>query len=155
MKFPQHSRIFRGQLDVAAFASVFLLLAMFLLLHTSLVFTPGVPVNLPESAALPGTRNRTVFVTVDLAGQVYFEDQVISEDALKDKLRLAVRRSPEPVTLVLLADKDTRYNAIVRLGLLARETGIHEMLQATRPEVVPVSAPSVESSPAAEPATPP
>jgi biopolymer transport protein ExbD len=152
MKFPQHTRIFRGQLDTAAFAGVFLLLTLFLLLHTSLVFTPGVTVRLPESAALPGTRNRTVFVTVDWNGQVYFEDQVISDDGLKEKLRTAVARAKEPVTLVLLADKDTRYDVIVRLGLLARETGIREMLQATRPETVPVAAPS---APAPAPATPP
>jgi len=142
MKFPQHTRIFRGQLDMAAFAGVFLLLTLFLLLHTSLVFTPGVPISLPESAALPGARNRTVFVTVDASGQVYFEDQVISDDGLKEKLRTAVARAQEPVTLVLLADKDTRYDVIVRLGLLARETGIRQMLQATQPPTVPVAAPS-------------
>lgn len=157
MKFPQHTRIFRGQLDMAAFAGVYLLLTLFLLLHTSLVFTPGVTVRLPESAALPGTRNRTVFVTVDWNGQVYFEDQVISDDGLKEKLRTAVARAKEAkerVTLVLLADKDTRYDVIVRLGLLARETGIHEMLQATRPETVPVAVPSAPA-PAPVPATPP
>ena len=147
MKFPQHTRIFRGQLDMAAFAGVFLLLTLFLLLHTSLVFTPGVTVRLPESAALPGTRNRTVFVAVDWNGQVYFEDQVISDDALKEKLRTAVASAKEPVTLVLLADKDTHYDVIVRLGLLARETGIREMLQATRPETVPVATPTQTSPP--------
>lgn len=152
MKFPQHTRIFRGQLDMAAFAGVFLLLTLFLLLHTSLVFIPGVNVRLPESAALPGTLNRTVFVTVDWNGQVYFEDQVISDDDLKERLRTAVGRAKEPVTLVLLADKDTRYDVIVRLGLLARETGIREMLQATRPETVPVAAPA---APAPAQAAPP
>lgn len=154
MKFPQHTRIFRGQLDMAAFAGVFLLLTLFLLLHTSLVFTPGVTVRLPESAALPGTHNRTVFVTVDWNGQVYFEDQVISDDGLKEKLRTAVARAKEPVTLVLLADKDTRYDVIVRLGLLARATGIREMLQATRPETVPVAVPSAPA-PAPVSHTPP
>ena len=152
MKFPQHTRIFRGQLDMAAFAGVFLLLTLFLLLHTSLVFIPGVNVRLPESAALPGTLNRTVFVTVDWNGQVYFEDQVISDNDLKERLRTAVGRAKEPVTLVLLADKDTRYDVIVRLGLLARETGIREMLQATRPETVPVAAPA---APAPAQAAPP
>ena len=145
MKFPQHTRIFRGQLDMAAFAGVFLLLTLFLLLHTSLVFTPGVTVRLPESAALPGTINRTVFVTVDWSGQVYFEDQVIGDDALKEKLRMAVAQARDPVTLVLLADKDTHYDVIVRLGLLARETGIREMLQATRPEVIPAATPATDA----------
>jgi biopolymer transport protein ExbD len=142
MRFPQHTRIFRGQLDVAAFAGVFLLLAMFLLLHTSLVFTPGVHIQLPESAALPGTRNPTVFVAVDESGQVYFEDQAIREDALKETLRLAVSRTKDPVTLVLLADKRTDHEVIVRLGLVAREAGIREMLQATRSEAVPVPVPA-------------
>lgn len=142
MRFPQHTRIFRGQLDVAAFAGVFLLLAMFLLLHTSLVFTPGVQIQLPQTAALPGTRNPTVFVAVDESGQIYFEDQVIRENTLKEKLRLAVSRSKEPVTLVLLADKHAHHEVIVRLGLIARDAGIRDMLEATRTEAIPVPVPA-------------
>ena len=54
MKFPRNARIFRGRLDVAPFAAVFFLLATFLLLG-SLVYTPGVRLELPEADDLPGT----------------------------------------------------------------------------------------------------
>ena len=43
MRFPRTHKAFRGQLDVAAFAGVFFLLALFLAFSGSLIFTPGVP----------------------------------------------------------------------------------------------------------------
>ena len=54
MKFPRNARIFRGQLDAAPFAIVFFLLVIFLML-SSLVYTPGVHIELPVADGLTGT----------------------------------------------------------------------------------------------------
>ena len=54
MRFPHNTKIFRGQLDAAPFLGVFFLLLIFLLLNSSLVFTPGVEIQLPETANVPG-----------------------------------------------------------------------------------------------------
>ena len=53
MRFPRNRQIFRGQLDVAAFASVLFLLLIFILLRSQLVFTPGVPIRLIEADDTP------------------------------------------------------------------------------------------------------
>ena len=138
MRFPRNTRIFRGQLDAAPFAGVFFLLVIFLLLHSSLVFTPGVPIQLPEAGGdLPGTANRTVVVAVDENGQLYFENQVISRERLKERLKSAVTEARQPLTLVVQADKDLRHGDVVALGLMARSIGIKEMLLATRPPLIP------------------
>jgi biopolymer transport protein ExbD len=137
MKFPRHNKIFRGQLDAGPYAAVFFLLIMFLLLNSSLVFTPGVPIHLPQAVNLPGTANPTVVVAVDASGQLYFENQVSSEERLKEKLRSAVANASEPLTLIVQADGDVRYENVVRLALLARAAGIKEALLATRPTVAP------------------
>ena len=50
MKFPRNARISRGHLDAAPFAGVLFCLLIFLLL-ASLVYTPGVLINLPTSAS--------------------------------------------------------------------------------------------------------
>jgi len=78
---------------------------------------------------------------VDGSGQLYFQNQVIDEARLKQKLEDAVSRSPEPLTLIMQADQDVKYKEVVRLGLLARATGIREALLATRPPLTPVPAP--------------
>jgi biopolymer transport protein ExbD len=135
MRFPRHARIFRGQLDAAPFAGVFFLMLLFLLLHSSFVFIPGVPIQLPQTVDLPGTVNPTVVVAIDRAGQLYFHNQVISIEDLRGKMQSAVANASDPLTLVLQADQEVKYEVLVRLCLMARETGIKEALLATRPRL--------------------
>lgn len=142
MRFPHNAKIYRGQLDAAPFVGVFFLLIIFLLLNSSLIFTPGVPIQLPEGANLPGADKTTAVVAVDKDGHFYFENQLCDEARLKERLQAAVQRSPEPVTLVVQADRNARVEVFMRLGLLARSLGIRDMLQATRPPVISVPAPA-------------
>jgi biopolymer transport protein ExbD len=143
MRFPHSTKIFRGQLDVAPFVSVLFLLVIFLLLQSSLIFTPGVVVRLPEASDLPGSGRPSVVVTVDQTGNFYFENQICDEARLKARLRLAVSKSREPLALVVKIDRDARAGAWLRLGVIARDAGIREMVQAARPPLAPVPASAV------------
>lgn len=140
MKFARNTKIFRGQLDAAPFASVLFVFMILMLLHPSLVFLPGVPVNLPEAVDLPGTTNAKTVVVIDRGGQMYYDSQAIDEPALKEKLEAAVLKNKGALTLVVQQDKEARSETLVRLAGLAREVGIREMLLATRPQLVPASA---------------
>ena len=137
MRFPVRSKIFRGQLDAAPFVGVFFLIIIFLLLNSSLVFTPGVPIQLPEAINMPGTDRVTVVVAVDQEGQFYFENQLCNEAQLRQRLEFAVERSAQPVTLIVQFDNKASAGVFVRLAVLARSVGIREMLQAVRPPVEP------------------
>lgn len=142
MRFPRHARIFRGQLDAAPFAGVFFLVLIFITLNSPLVFTPGVRVQLPEADGLPGVANPAAVVVVDRSGKYYLENQVIGENELRLRLRAAADRAKArnaPVTLVVLADKHTPNDNLFRLSELARNAGIHELLQATRPRLAPAT----------------
>ena len=134
MKFTRNARIVRGQLDVAPFAAVFFLLVMFMMLG-SLVYTPGarLQLQLPRADGLPGTDKPTVSVAVDGDGRLYYENQWIEETTLQGRLREAAKKSPEPLTLVVQADKSVSYERLMRLTLLARDAGIPEALLATLP----------------------
>jgi biopolymer transport protein ExbD len=142
MKFPRSARIFRGHLDVAPFASVFFLLVVFALLG-ALLYTPGVHVELPApndllgTNDLSGTDQPTIAVAVDATGRFYFENQPIEESALKSSLEQAAKKSPEPLTLLVLADKQVAYDKLMRLTLLARNAGIRDALFAPLPRVYP------------------
>ena len=132
MKFPRHARIFRGQLDAAPFASIFFLLVIFILMR-SLVYTPGVRVELPRGDDLPGADQLTIVVAVDAGGRFYFENQVVDQKRLQARLREVSGKSPTPLTLVVQADKAVTEESLVNLGLLARSAGIHDLLLATLP----------------------
>lgn len=142
MRFPHNTKIFRGQLDAAPFVGVLFLLVIFLLLNSAVVFTPGVPIRLPEGANLPGLDKPSVTVVVDEAGSFYFNNQLCDETRLEQRLRAAVEQSREPVALLLKIDGAARFNTFVRLSLLARSLGIREVFPAIQPPVVPVAASS-------------
>lgn len=146
MRLPRHHKVFRGHLDVAPFAGVFFLMVIFLVFHSGLVLTPGIPLSLPVAADLPGLTNQAVVVAVAENGVCFFENQIASENELKTKLRAAVGVAG-PITLVLQADKAVRHEKLVSLLLIARDAGIRQTLIATHPGVRPVSMPATDSPP--------
>jgi biopolymer transport protein ExbD len=131
MKFPRNARIFRGQLDVAPFAILFFLLVLFLMLG-SLVYTPGVRLRLPVVDGLSGTDKPTLAVAVDANGRLYFENQVIDEQRLSERLREAVRITPG-LALLVQADEAVPYKRLIQLTVLAQHAGISESWLATLP----------------------
>jgi biopolymer transport protein ExbD len=137
MRLPRNHKIFRGQLDAAPFAAVFFLLCVFLVFNSGLVFTPGVPMKLPVAGELPGLTNQAVVVAVAANGILFYENQVTPENELKVRLRSAAKNGG-PLTLVLQADVDVRYEKLVELCLMARDAGIQNTWFATRPELKPV-----------------
>ena len=146
MKFPRNATIFRGQLDAAPFAAVFFVLVIFMMLG-SLVYTPGarVELQLPRADGLPGTDKPSVSVAIDAEGRLYYENQWIEESELRRRLQEVVRKSAEPLTLVVQADKAVSYEKCLRLALLARDAGISEALLATMPR--PYATPRPRSAP--------
>ena len=141
MRFPRNRQIFRGQLDVAAFAGVLFILLIFVLLHSQLVFTPGVPIRLPEAGDLPGVIGRNVVVAVDASGQYYFDNQLTHERLLRQRLIEEVNASREPITLVIQADKAVSWERINELGNLARSAGMKNAVGATRPSLLATNLP--------------
>jgi biopolymer transport protein ExbD len=134
MKFPRNATLLRSQLDAAPIAAVFFLLVMFLML-ASLVYTPGarLELQLPRADGLPGTDKPSVSVAIDADGRLYYQNQWIEESELRRRLEAAVQKSPEPLTLVVQADKAVSYERCLRLALLARDAGIPDALLATLP----------------------
>jgi biopolymer transport protein ExbD len=133
-------------LDAAPFAAVFFLLVIFMMLG-SLVYTPGarLELQLPQANGLPGTDKRPVWVAIDADGRLYYENQGIEENDLRRRLQAVVKKSAEPMTLVVYADKAVSYEKCLRLAVLAREAGISEALLATLPR--PYATPPPRSPP--------
>ncbi len=135
MRFPRHYRLLRGPFEMAPYVAVMFLLVIFLVLGR-LIYTPGVLIQPPLADGLPGTDKPTVAMAVDAQGRFYFANQMVTEDKLKSALAAAARKSPEPLTLVIHADKTVAYAQLVHLTLLARDAGIRNALLATRPRSV-------------------
>jgi len=135
MKFPRNARIFRGQLDAAPFVAVLFLLVMFLML-TTLVYTPGVALQLPVADDLPGTDKPTIAVAIDRGGRFYYENQLVTESQLTNRLQKAKAESSEPLTLVVQADRSVSTATLIHITMLARQAGITNGLLATLPRAL-------------------
>lgn len=136
MKLPRNAKVFRGQLDVAPFMGVFLLMLLFVMLQRHITYLPGIPVALPEAADLAGVRAPVVTVVMDDRGRLYFDQQQLetgSPAALQSVLRRAVTNSGDTVTLVVQADRNVPLGAWTELNLAARAAGIKDVLLAVRP----------------------
>jgi biopolymer transport protein ExbD len=133
MRFPRNAKIFRGQLDAAPFAGVFFLLALLLLMTSRLAFTPSVRIDLPVIGRdLPGIANSIAVVALDADGQMYFQNQVMTEPELLQRLRQAVQQSREPLTLVIQADGRARLESVEPLLAAAPELGFKDVSFLTR-----------------------
>jgi biopolymer transport protein ExbD len=137
MKFPRNARIFRGQLDAAPFAAVFFLLVIFLMLG-SLMYTPGVRIELPMADDLPGIDKPNVSVAIDSGGRYYYGNKLVPENQLPGLLSNAVVASTEPLTLIVHADRAVSTEMFVRLAMLARSAGFTNAVLATLPRPTPV-----------------
>lgn len=138
MKLPRNAKIFRGQLDAAPFASVLFIMVIFMTLNSKFVFTPGVTIELPRAGtALPGTTDATIAVAVDLANQLYFESQAITEEQLIIELKKAVRQAEEPLTLEIQADRSGEMETAYWLFSMAGEIGFKAALWVSTTQTLP------------------
>ena len=139
MKFPRNLRILRGQLEVAPFASVFFLLVIFISL-SSLMYTPGIDLQLPVADGLAGTDKPSMSVAIDRHGELYYDNKRTTEEPLKVQLREAYKASGKSLVLIVHADQDASYKMLLHLALLARDAGIAHVQLATLPR--PSTSPS-------------
>lgn len=137
MKFPRNAKILRSHFDVAPFAAVFFLLLIFLMV-SGLLPTAGIPMQSLEPPAapnLPGTDHPAIAMAVDATGNLYYENQVVSERVLIASFIVATNTTHVPLTLVIHADKSVPYDTLAHLTLLARDYGITNTLLATLPRI--------------------
>ena len=136
MKFPRNARVTKGSLEAAPWATVMFLLVIFVMLG-GLLYTPGVHVQLPATDELPGTDKPTVTVAVDAAGRLFFQNQLVTDEAaLTNRLSEIIRAAPEKPALVVQADKSASYENLVRVMQLGRAVGFETTVLATLPRPV-------------------
>ncbi|MEO6182374.1 MAG: biopolymer transporter ExbD [Verrucomicrobiota bacterium] len=93
----------------------------------------GAPIELPPAANFVGVAGATAVVAVNLAGQFFFENQLIGEQQLKMRLAERVRQSRLPLTLIVLADKGVEYDFVMRLAQIAQQAGIQQATLQIKP----------------------
>ena len=112
---------------------VFFLLATFVMVSLSMVKNQGISVNLPASST-GKAQDRTEFtvITINAAGDVFFNKQKISEAQLVSKLRSLKSDNADPKVL-LNGDEKASLGTTVRILDEIRKQGITRIAIQTAP----------------------
>jgi biopolymer transport protein ExbD len=114
------------------------LLVIFII--TAPLLASAIKLDLPDVKAAPAAaRPDTVRIAIDAEGRYYWNDQLIEDAALPQRLAEAARAQPQP-ELHLRADRDTRYDRLARLMAAAQDAGLTRIGFVTDPPKEPAAA---------------
>jgi biopolymer transport protein ExbD len=130
MKYPRNTRIFRGQLDVAPVACVFFMTALLLFLHSSIVFTPGVRLDLHPNVS---TNHPSLYIDSD--DLFTYAGVRMSRSGFLKRLRGDVTKGRAPSTILFQTDPSASTNAVNDVRAIAAEFSIALEAPSTRIEL--------------------
>ena len=108
-----------------------MLVLMIIFLVTATVANPSIPLTLPQtSAEIVDLPPEQIQVSINANGEVACDDQIISLDELQTRFNNASQQAQQP-TVVLRADKESRYDAVAQVMSRASEAGLSDIAFAT------------------------
>ena len=108
-----------------------MLVLIIIFLVTATVANPSIPLTLPQtSAEIVDLPPEQIQVSINANGEVAWDDQIISLDELQTRFNNASQQAQQP-TVVLRADKESRYDAVAQVMSRASEAGLSDIAFAT------------------------
>ena len=110
-----------------------MLVLLIIFMVTAPLFTHAVKIDLPQAQSqLNPEKPTTIALSIDHSGQVYWNDEPISEAQLPERFARAAAERPQP-ELHLRADRDTRYQVIAKVMAEAQRAGLKKIGFVTDP----------------------
>ena len=108
-----------------------MLVLMIIFLVTATVANPSIPLTLPKTTAdIVNLPPEKVQVSINANGDVAWDDQVISLEELEKRFAEA-GQAPRQPTVILKADKESRYDTVAQVMSRASEAGLSDIAFAT------------------------
>ncbi len=110
-----------------------MLVLLIIFMVTAPLFTHAVRIDLPRARSAPSADEpQAVTLSIDSAGTLRWNDEVVDEAALTERLSAAAARDPQP-EMHLRADRDARYEPIARLLSQVQSAGLNRLAIVTDP----------------------
>ncbi len=112
-----------------------MLVLLIIFIVTAPLISQGINLNLPKAEA-PAVKpqNEPVVLEINAQGGVFYETELLSEERL-DSLLARLKMSNEEAVIQIRADKQTTYEAIVRVMSKATQNGLTRLALITEPPV--------------------
>ena len=113
--------------------TIFFLLVFFMISTLSMARFTGVQVNLPKATSGGQPPSETAVISVTKEGQLFFNQNTVSEEALHQSLRAELAKNPE-LMVVINADDGVQHGRVVAIMDQARQTGAGKLSIAVKPK---------------------
>ena len=109
-------------INVTPFVDITLVLLIIMMVSSTYIVSQALKVELPKSASSDETTSRTYVVTITGGGDLSFNDQPVTLDALREQLKAA--SADKEVQLVITADRVAQHGRVVEVIDTAKLAGI-------------------------------
>ena len=104
-----------------------MLVLMIIFLVTATVANPSIPLSLPKTTAeIIDPPAESVQVSITANGEVAWDAEVITLDELQKRFDQAGTQAQQP-TIILKADKESRYDTVAQVMSRASEAGLSDI----------------------------
>lgn len=111
-----------------------MLVLLVIFIITAPLLTHAVKIDLPQASSQPSPEKPEIIsVSIDGAGQMYWNDAQIVKGELKAKLQAIADQTPQP-ELHVRADKETRYQILAEVMADAQNAGVTKLGFVSAPE---------------------
>jgi biopolymer transport protein ExbD len=122
-----------AEINVTPLVDVMLVLLIIFMI-TAPLMSHKVKVDLPLATAQKNDADlRTITIAMTNDGDYFWNDKLITREALFAQLRVEARREPQP-ELQLRADKDIQWGSAGKLFALAKNAGMKSVRVVTTPQ---------------------
>ncbi|WP_456432858.1 ExbD/TolR family protein [Nitratifractor sp.] len=120
-----------SQINVVPFIDIVLVLLVIVLATATFVVHNAVPVDLPRSSAKTKIPPKSVSITIDRNGTLYYGTETVSLDGLRRRLE---KLDPAKDLVTLQADRSSRFEFFVRVISELKGRGFRKISIVTRGE---------------------
>ncbi|MGO4326267.1 ExbD/TolR family protein [Cupriavidus sp. 2TAF22] len=121
-----------SQINMTPLVDVMLVLLIIFII-TIPVINQAVKISLPRASNQPNdTRLQDIKLSIDAQGRVYWNQQLVDNAALEQRIAEAVKLRPQ-TELHLRADRDVRYERVAEVMAAAQRGGIDKIGFITEP----------------------
>ena len=123
-RYQANLKFFEGRPDLTPMIDVVFLLLIFFMLSSSFVQVSGIPVALPNADSSNEMSVDKLVVSIDKDNKLYFDEKIMDWDELTLKLQQS-KVKLDANTVIVRADKNTRYGVVVKMMSLGRSLGLN------------------------------
>ena len=112
-----------------------MLVLLIIFIITVPVMKHAVNIDLPKASNVPqDAKPETIRLSVDAAGDYYWNENKVTDAALQLQLKAAATQNPQP-ELHIRGDKDVRYERVATAMAAAQQAGIKKIGFITEPKL--------------------